>query len=239
MTSPRDIIQTAIKEGRKTLYEHEAKALAHSAGIIVPRHVIADPVEPKAVIAAGEKLGFPVVLKAVSPDIVHKTEAGAVIVNITSSAALSMAIESMQHNVASYVPGASIRYFLIEKMLPLGLEVLVGGLRDSQFGPSISFGLGGIWVEAIKDVAFGILPMTHEEMAAMIAQTRAGTFLKGFRGNPALDEEAVHLIITNLARLLNDHPEIKELDLNPVRVYEHGAAALDVRVILADVIPAP
>ena len=233
MTTPRDIIQRAVKEGRKTLFEHEAKALAHSAGIIVPRHVIVDPVDHKAVVAAGEKLGFPLVLKAISPDIVHKTDAGAVILNITSSAVLSDAIKSMQRAVASHAPGATIRYFLIEKMLPLGLEVLVGGLRDSQFGPSISFGLGGIWVEAIKDVAFGILPMTHEEMAAMIAQTRAGMFLKGFRGSPALDEEAVHLIIANLSRLLDDHPEIKEFELNPVRVYEHGAAALDVRVILA------
>jgi acyl-CoA synthetase (NDP forming) len=106
-------------------------------------------------------------------------------------------------------------------------------LRDGQFGPCVAFGLGGVWVEALQDAVFGILPMTHEEMLDMIAQTRAGMFLKGFRGSPALDEEAVHLIITNLAKLLDDHPEIKEIDLNPVRLYARGAAALDVRIVLA------
>lgn len=233
MTTPRAIIHRALAEGRKTLFEHEAKALAHAAGVIVPRHVIVEPGDPKAVAAAGEKLGFPLALKAVSPELVHKTDAGAVLLNITDSAMLTDAVERLKHNVATHAPGAAIRWCLLEKMLPLGLEVLVGGLRDSQFGPSVSFGLGGVWVEALKDVSFGILPMTHEEMSAMIAETRAGTFLRGFRGNPALDEEAVHLIITNLSKLLADHPEIREIDLNPVRVYERGAAALDVRVILS------
>ncbi len=232
MKTPKDIIQSALQEGRKTLFEHEAKELARSVGIIIPRYVLVEPSDHKAIVAAGEKLGFPVVLKAVSPEILHKTDAGAVMLNIATGAALSASILTMKNMIASRAPGSRIRYFLIEKMMPAGLELLIGGIRDDQFGPSISFGLGGVWVEALKDAVFGILPLSHEEMSDMIAKTRAGTFLKGFRGNPSLDEEAVHLIINNLSTLLTDHPEIKELDLNPVRVYAKGAAALDVRVIL-------
>ena len=232
MTTPRDIIDRVVKEDRKILFEHEAKALVHAAGIIVPRNIVVAPDDHDAIVAAGEKLGFPLVLKAVAPGIVHKTEAGAVMVNLTSSPALSDAIRSMKRMVQAHAPNTQIHAFLIEKMLPLGLELLIGVLRDRQFGPSVSVGLGGVWVEAIKDAAFGILPMSHEEMSGMIAQTRAGMFLRGFRGTPPFDEEAVHLIITNLSKLLNDHQEIRELELNPVRVYEHGAAALDARVIL-------
>ena len=232
MNTSAEIIQTAQKEGRKALFEHEAKELARSVGIIVPRFVLADPDDQKAIVAAGEKLGFPVVLKAVSPDILHKTDAGAVMLNITNGAGLSASVTTMKNMIAARVPGATIRWFLIEKMMPQGLELLIGGLRDGQFGPSIAFGLGGVWVEALKDAVFGILPMTREEMLDMIAQTRAGLFLKGFRGSPALDQEAALSIINALSKLMTDHPGIKEIDLNPVRIYARSAAALDMRVIL-------
>ncbi len=233
MAAPSQIIQTALKEGRKALFEHEAKDLAHSVGIIVPKSVVVSPLSEQDILAAGEKLGFPVALKAVSAEVLHKTEAGAVILDIKDKTALAGAVKYMMTAVPAKVPGARINSFLIEKMMPAGLEVLVGGLRDSQFGSAVSFGLGGVWVEAFRDAAFGILPMTHEEMRDMIAETRASMFLKGFRGTPPLDEEAVHLVIANLSRLLTDHPEIREIDMNPVRVYSRGAAALDVRVILA------
>ncbi len=233
MTTPRDIIQTALKEGRKALFEQEAKELARLAGIIVPRFVLADPRDHKAVIAAGESLGFPVVLKAVSSEILHKTDAGAVILNITTSAGLSASITTMKNMIAARAPSAVIRSFMIEKMMPQGLEVLIGGLRDKQFGPSLSFGLGGVWVEALRDVVFGILPMTRNEMLDMIGETRAGMFLRGFRGSPPLDQEAVLGIFVAIANLLTDHPEIHEIDINPVRVYARSAAALDVRIILA------
>jgi acetate---CoA ligase (ADP-forming) subunit beta len=233
MTIPSDIIQSALKDGRQVLLEHEAKELARSAGITIPKYVLAGAADPQAIAAAGESLGFPVVLKAVSPDILHKTDAGAVMLNITSRSMLAASVTTMKNMIAARAPGAAISAFLVEKMMPQGLELLVGGLRDEQFGPSVAFGLGGVWVEALQDAVFGILPMSHEETVDMISQTRAGMFLRGFRGSPALDEEAVHLIITNLSKLLTDHPEIKEIDMNPVRVYARGASALDVRVILA------
>jgi acetyl-CoA synthetase (ADP-forming) len=232
MTTPAGIIQAALQEGRKTLFEHEARELARSAGIVLPRYALVGPEDNGVAGAAGEKLGFPVALKAVSADILHKTEAGAVMLNIASAAALSASMVVMKNMITSRKPGARIHSFLIEKMMPAGLELLIGGLRDPQFGPSVAFGLGGVWVEAFKDAVFGILPLTHEETLGMISETRAGMFLRGFRGSPALDEEAVHLVITNVTRLLDDHPEIKELDLNPVRVYARGAVALDVRIVL-------
>lgn len=232
MTNPSDIIQSAVYEGRKALFEHEAKALAHSVGIIVPRSEVVDATDEKALLVAAEKLGYPLALKAVSAQVLHKSDAGAVMIDIRDKTALAFAVRRMKETVAMRVPGAVIRHFLIEKMMPPGLELLIGGLRDEQFGPSVSFGLGGVWVEALRDAVFGILPLTHEETTDMISQTRAALFLKGFRGSPPLDEEAVHLIINNLTKLLTDVPEIKEIDLNPVRVYEKGAAVLDARVIL-------
>jgi acetate---CoA ligase (ADP-forming) subunit beta len=232
MTMPQNIIQAALKDGRKTLFEHEAKDLVRSVGIIVPRYMLVDAIDSKAVVEAGEKLGFPVVLKAISPQILHKTDVGAVILNITNNDGLSASIRTMKNMIASRAPGALIRSFLVEKMMPSGLELLIGGMRDEQFGPTVAFGLGGVWVETLKDAVFGILPLTHEEINDMISQTRAGIFLKGFRGAPALDAEAVHLIIANLSKLLRDHPQIKEVDLNPVRIYVRGAAALDVRIVL-------
>ena len=232
MTTPHNIIQAALQEGRKALYEHEAKELARSVGIVVPRYVLTGPEDRNAIVAAGETLGFPVVLKAVSPEILHKTDAGAVILNITTSAGLSSSIMTMKNMISSRVPGAVIHSFLIEKMMPQGLELLIGGLRDEQFGPSVAFGLGGVWVEALKDAVFGILPMMREDILIMIAETRAGMFLQGFRNSPALDQEASLSAINAVAKLLTDHPEIREIDLNPVRVYARGAAALDVRIVL-------
>ncbi len=233
MKIPTDIMQAARKEGRKALFEHEAKDLARSVGVIVPRSVIVDPQKEQEILAAGEKLGFPVALKAVSAEVLHKTNAGAVILDIKDKTSLEGAVKHMKTVVPTRIPGAVIRSFLIEKMMPAGLELLIGGLRDEQFGPSVSFGLGGVWVETLNDAVFGILPMTREEMLDMIAETRAGVFLKGFRNSPPLDQEAVLGVITAVSKLMTDYPDIKEIDLNPVRVYAKSAAALDVRVILA------
>jgi acetate---CoA ligase (ADP-forming) subunit beta len=232
MKTPAEIIQTALKEGRKALFEHEAKALARSVGIIAPKSALVNPEREKEIIAAGETLGFPLALKAESTEVLHKTEAGAVVLDIKNKGELASAVKQIKNSVSQRAPGAIIRHFLIEKMMPTGLELLIGGLRDDQFGPCVAFGLGGVWVEALKDAVFGILPMTHEEASEMIAQTRAGTLLKGFRNGPALDEEALHLIINNLSVLMTNHPQIGSIDLNPVRCYVRGAAALDVRVVL-------
>jgi acyl-CoA synthetase (NDP forming) len=232
MKTPAEIIAQARTEGRSALLEHEAKEVARSAGIMVPRFEVVAPDDLQAITAAAEKLGFPVALKAVSAEILHKTDAGAVMLNIANSAALAASIPTMKNMIAARVPGAVIRFFLLEKMMPAGLELLIGGLRDAQFGPSVAFGLGGVWVEALQDAVFGILPMTRQEQLDMIAETKAAAFIKGFRGSPPLDQEAALSVINAVSSLLTNHPDIGEIDLNPVRLYARGAVALDTRIVL-------
>ena len=151
MKTPSDIIQAALKEGRQSLFEHEAKEIVRAVGIIVPKSSLVVPHDVKTILSAAEKLGFPLAIKAVSSEILHKTEAGAVTLNVANSTALAKAVEDMKAMIAERVPGARIRFFLLEKMMPSGLELFFGGLRDEQFGPSVTFGLGGVWVEALKD----------------------------------------------------------------------------------------
>jgi acetyl-CoA synthetase (ADP-forming) len=233
MKTPAEIIQTVKAEGRKALFEHEAKELARAVGISVPRFEVVRIDDEASLRSAAEKLGFPLALKAVSPQVLHKTEAGAVALGIVDYDSLQDAAKNMKRTISARTPDAVIRYFLLEEMMPPGLELLIGGLRDDQFGPAVAIGLGGVWVEAIKDTVFGIVPMTRDEVIDMIEETRAGLFLKGFRNSPPLDQEAVISIINAVSKLLHDVPEIREMDMNPVRVYAKGAAALDVRVILA------
>ncbi len=232
MRTPADILTTAQQEGRSVLLEHEAKELVRSAGITVPRSELVGPDDHEAILAAADKLGFPVALKAVSAEILHKTDAGAVMLNLANRAALAASIPAMKNMVAARAPGAVIRFFLLEKMMPAGLELLIGGLRDKQFGPSVSFGLGGVWVEALRDAVFGILPMTRQELLDMINETKAGAFIKGFRGSAPLDLEAALGAINAVSSLLTNHPELVELDLNPVRLYARSAVALDARIVL-------
>ena len=232
MKTSAEIISIALKEGRSALLEHEAKEVVRSLGITVPRSEVAGPDDHEAIIAAAEKVGFPVALKAVSAEILHKTDAGAVMLNIANRAALAASIPTMKNMIAARAPGALIRFFLLEKMMPTGLELLIGGLRDEQFGPAVSFGLGGVWVEALQDAVFGILPMTRQEQLAMINETKAGAFMKGFRGSAPLDREAALSAINAIFSLLTTHPEIAEIDLNPVRLYARGAVALDTRIVL-------
>ncbi len=232
MRTPADILTTAQQEGRSALLEHEAKELVRSAGITVPRSELVGPDDHEAILAAADKLGFPVALKAVSAEILHKTDAGAVMLNLANRAALAASIPAMKNMVAARAPGAVIRFFLLEKMMPAGLELLIGGLRDKQFGPSVSFGLGGVWVEALRDAVFGILPMTRQELLDMINETKAGAFIKGFRGSAPLDQEAALGAINAVSSLLTNHPDIVELDLNPVRLYARSAVALDARIVL-------
>jgi acetyl-CoA synthetase (ADP-forming) len=232
MKTPAEIISQALEEGRSALLEDEAKEIVRSAGVMVPRFEVAGPDDHEAIMAAAEKLGFPLALKAVSAEILHKTDAGAVMLNIASPSALAALIPAMKNMIAARAPGAVIRFFLLEKMMPAGLELLIGGLRDRQFGPSVAFGLGGVWVEALQDAVFGILPMTRHELLAMIAETKAGAFMKGFRGSAPLDLEAALAAINAVSSLLTSHPEIVEVDLNPVRLYPRGAVALDTRIVL-------
>lgn len=232
MTAPDEIIRAAVNEGRKALLEHEARELARSAGIGVPKFEVVGRNDEAALLNAAEKLGYPIAVKAVSPDILHKTEAGAVMLDVKNKRELAAAVTLIMNNISHRLPNATIISFLLEKMMPPGPELLIGGLRDEQFGPAIAFGLGGIWTETLKDAVFGILPLSRDEMIDMIDETRAGLFFKAFRGGRPLNREPVLSVMQAVARLLTEHQEIREIDLNPVRVYGRGAAALDVRILL-------
>ena len=177
-------------------------------------------------------IGFPVVLKIVSADIIHKSDVGGVVVDIKNAKEVRNAYRQILDNVKKHNPNAKITGMLIQEMAPKGTEVIVGAIKDPQFGPAIMFGLGGIFVEVLKDVTFRVAPVTEDEAAEMIQEVKAYPLLKGYRNTPPSDLKAITKILVNTSRLVMDHLEIKELDLNPIMVYEKGAKTVDARIIL-------
>ncbi len=224
------IFSQAAKEGRKSLLETEAKTLCMEYDIPVTRFKLAKDEEEAAKYATA--IGFPIVLKIVSPDIVHKSDVGGVIVGIKNLRHVRTGYRQIVKNVKKHNPDAKIVGILVQEMAPSGTEVIVGSIKDPQFGPAIMFGLGGVFVEVLKDVTFRIAPITEDEAAEMISEVKAYPLLKGYRNTPPADLKAITKILVNTSRLVTEHPEIKELDLNPIMVYEKGAKAVDARIIL-------
>lgn len=224
------IISRATGEGRKALLENEAKAICVDYGIPVPRFVLAKNQVEAAQLA--EQIGFPVVLKIVSPDIIHKSDAGGVVINLKSAAEVQNAYGQILMNAHKYNAAAKIVGVLVQEMAPQSTEVIIGSVKDLQFGQTIMFGLGGIFVELFKDVAFRIAPITKEDAQEMITEVKAYPLLKGYRNTPPLDIEAIIDILMRVSKLTIDHQEIKEIDLNPVIVYTKGAKTADARMIL-------
>ena len=179
-----------------------------------------------------EQLGYPVVLKIVSPDILHKSDAGGVIVNMRSIDEVRSAYAKILENAKKYNPAVRITGVLVQEMAPKSTEIIVGAIKDSQFGQTLMFGLGGIFVELLKDVTLKIAPITEAEAVEMITGVKAYPILKGYRNTLPVDIDAITAILLNTSRLVMDNPEIKELDLNPVLVYEKGAKTVDARIIL-------
>jgi acetyltransferase len=185
--------------------------------------------EGKAIVIANE-LGYPVVLKVASPDILHKTDVGGVILNITDSALLQSAYTQLVERVKRSMPEARIDGVHIQRQIPNGQEVIVSMIRDPQFGPLMMFGSGGVEVEGLRDVAFALAPLNQAEAEKMIRKTWAGRKLKGFRGLPPADEESVIDVLIQLSRLAIENEDIEELEINPLRVLSQGTVALDVRM---------
>ena len=179
-----------------------------------------------------EQIGFPVVLKIVSPNIIHKSDAGGVIVNLNSTIEVRSACGKILENVKKYNSAAKIVGVLVQEMAPQSTEVIVGAIKDSQFGQTLMFGLGGIFVELLRDVAFRIAPVTREDVTEMITEVKAYPLLTGYRNTPPADLETIISILLNTSKLVMDNPEIKELDLNPIMVYETAAKPVDARIIL-------
>lgn len=230
MEKVSEILTNVRREKRKNLLEPEAKAICKEYNIPVTRFKMARREEEIAKFA--EEIGFPVVLKIVSPDIIHKSDVGGVIVNLKSAGEVEEAYKRILANVKKHQPKARVLGVLVQEMAPPSTEVIVGAVKDDQFGPSIMFGLGGIFVEVLEDVAFRIAPVTKREAELMVTEIKAYPVLKGYRNKPPLDTDAITEIIVNTSRLVTGHQVITELDLNPIMVYEKGAKTVDARIIL-------
>jgi len=199
-------------------------------GIPVTKFRMAKNVEETTRFA--EETGYPVVLKIVSPDVIHKFDVGGVVLNLKSSQEVRDAYNKVMANVKKHKPDAKIVGVLVQEMAPPSTEIIVGATKDPQFGPALMFGLGGIFVEVLKDVSFRIAPITKSDAREMITEVKGYPILRGYRGEPPSDINAIVEVLLNTSRLVMDHPEIRELDLNPILVYEKGAKTVDARIIL-------
>ena len=230
-TKARDIIQNALQNKRYKLLEPESKELIAAFGITTARHTVTASV--KEAIQAATSIGYPIVLKIVSPDISHKTDVGGVKVGIKDAEGVKAAYEEIMKNVNIKKPDARIEGILVEKMATPSTEVIIGGLRDPQFGPAVMFGLGGIFVEFYKDVSFRIAPLEEYDAIDMIHEIKGSKILKGFRNTESLDITSVAQTILKVSNIMVSIEEIKEIDLNPVLVYPKGVKAVDARIILS------
>ena len=216
----------------RMLTEPEGYGMLSACGIPVPPHrVVTDADDARA---AAEEIGYPVVMKVVSPVIVHKSDVGGVITAIEGPDAAEEAYRAIMQNSTAHAPEATITGIVVEKQMPGGLEVLIGGKTDPSFGKVITFGLGGKLVELLEDVAIRILPVTDDDIRAMIHEIEGYRLIRGYRGEPPRDEEALVRIIAAMTRLFAENPQIREFDLNPVILYERGASVVDARIIVED-----
>lgn len=228
----RHIIDSVQEEKRPFLLEHEAYEVLQAYRFPVIKAILAEN-ENQAVKAA-RKIGFPVVLKIVSPDVLHKFDFGGVKLNLRDSQAVRCAYREICENVHSNNPKARILGMIVEEMAPEGKEVILGMNRDPQFGPILMFGMGGIYVEALEDVTFRLAPIRELTAEMMIKRTRTHKILEGYRGGPVYDTEAIATCLKRLSQLVVDFEEIEELDINPLIVYEKGRGCriVDARIIL-------
>lgn len=229
MTSP---IVSARADGRTLLTEVESKQELQAAGIAVTEARLATSAN-KAVEAAQE-IGFPVVLKVISGDIAHKSDVGGVALNLGNASAVRSAYSEMMNSVRDTAPDAKVDGVSVQQMARPGTEVIIGMTTDPQFGPVMMFGLGGIFVEVLKDVAFRIVPLEPRDAKQIIREINGYLVLEGVRGQPAADLLALERMILQVSEFVSEHPEIAELDLNPVFAYPDGAVAVDARVVLAE-----
>lgn len=226
-----DPIATARAEGRTLLSEAEAKELLAAAGVPVTETRVASSADEAAAIAG--ELGYPVVLKIVSPDIAHKSDVGGVALGFEDADAVREGYEAMLARVQDAAPGAAIAGISVQRQAEPGTEVIIGSTTDPQFGPVMMFGLGGVFVEVLKDVAFRIVPLEERDARQMVRDIEGFAILEGVRGQPPADTDALERIILQVSQFIAEHPEVEELDLNPVLAYADGAVAVDARIILA------
>jgi len=214
------------------LSEFESKEMLRKAGVPVVETRLA---RSKAeAIAISKELGFPVVLKIASPDIIHKSDADGVKIGLTSGVQVGKAYGEIKSSIKQKFPAARVEGITVQKMAEPGIEVIIGMSTDPQFGPVLMFGLGGILVEIIKDVSFRIVPLTRRDAAEMIKEIKGYKLLTGYRGRPAADIPALEEMILKISDFAEKNPQVKELDLNPVFAYNNGAIVVDARIALEE-----
>jgi acetate---CoA ligase (ADP-forming) subunit beta len=228
-------IDRAFDSGRKSLLEHEAESVAREYGIKVPPSGLAR--NEKEALAFARRIGYPLVMKIVSQDILHKSDVGGVKTDVSSQKDVTASFKEILRNAKKSNPKARIEGILVQKQAEKSHEFVVGATRDPQFGPTIMFGLGGIYVELFKDVAFRLAPVSSEEALDMIKETKSYKLLTGFRGSAPLDINAATDTIRAVGELMVREPHVESLDINPLFVYEKGSLAVDVRIILEQKAP--
>jgi len=231
----RTLIDSVRKSGRRALNAPEAQQLCDAYGIPTPKQALAKSAADAAKIAA--RLRFPVVLKIVSDDILHKTEAGGVIVGLKTASEVRQAFERLVKSAKAYKKNPAIHGVQVQQMLTGGREVMVGAISDPSFGKLVAFGLGGVLVEVMKDITFRLAPASRKDALAMLDGVSAAEFLRGVRGAKGVDRAALADIIQKVSKLVNDFPEILEVDLNPIFATDKGAHAVDVRIVVGEPLP--
>jgi acetyl-CoA synthetase (ADP-forming) len=225
----KDILDS-IKNGRKVLTEIESKEIFKAYGIPVVDGQLARTREEAVVVA--EKIGFPVVLKIVSPDITHKSDAECVILGLANPGEVKSGFNKVLANANKFKRDAEIHGVIVQRMAPQGKEVIVGMSKDAQFGPALMFGLGGVMVEIAGDVSLRVAPIERKDAFEMIREIRGYPILDGARGGERADFDALVEILLSASRLAMDWEEIKEFDINPIFAYTKGALSVDARIIL-------
>src|SRR5436309_5052631 len=231
----RKVLDQVKADKRTSLTAPEGKLVCDAYGIAVPKEGVANSADEAAKLAAG--MGA-VVLKIVSPDILHKTEAGSVLVGLKTADDVRRGYDTILANAKKYKADARILGVQVQQMLQGGQEVIVGAVTDGSFGKLVAFGMGGVLVEVLKDITFRLAPATTEDALSMLDGIQAHEMLKGVRGSDPANRGAITGIIVNVSRLITDFPEISEMDLNPVFATKSDAIAADVR-ILVDFDPKP
>jgi acyl-CoA synthetase (NDP forming) len=237
MAAPKkvaEILSSIRKQGRRELLEHESKQVLVAWGIPTTRVELAR--DSGEAVKAARELKYPVVLKVASPNIIHKTDAGGVRVGLSSELEVRRAFREIMDNARAYKPKAKIIGVTIQEYYPSAREVIVGTVQDPTFGATVMFGLGGIWVEALKDVSFRLAPLTATDAREMISEIEGYPILAGIRGEPEADINAIVDIIQKAGELAHKFPGIAEMDINPIFVFDRGkgATAIDARVILKE-----
>jgi len=224
------LIEHARQQGRTLLTELESKQVLHDLGI--PTTLGQLTTSEEEAVRAAEAMGYPVVLKIASPDIVHKSDVGGVTLHLQDGDAVRQAFRAMQQSIAAQAPGARVDGISVQPMAAPGVEVIIGMSKDATFGPVLMFGLGGVLVEVLKDVTFRIVPLSQRDAREMIHDIQGFPVLAGYRGAAPADLEALQHILLTLSAFVAQTPEIKEIDLNPIYAYAQGALAVDARVLL-------